>query len=133
MSIFSFLRTLTAWHCPHWPAAGRAAVRRATIDRYLLLAGPTAANLQQWDCCWGRQTGGQTDGRTPFSAYYADSANNGIMEAFYKGIRVSAKVTVVLSEACLKLSTCFCCSPLTVVIVVNCPPESAIFVFVLFR
>ena len=29
------------WHCPHSPAAA------AAIDRYLLPAGPTAANLQQ--------------------------------------------------------------------------------------
>jgi len=33
------------WHCPHSPAARRAAVRRAAIDRYLLLAGPAAANF----------------------------------------------------------------------------------------
>ena len=37
-------------------AASRAIVRHAAIDRYLLLAGPTAANLQQrvWccGCCW---------------------------------------------------------------------------------
>jgi len=33
------LRTLTTWHCPHSHAAA------AAIDRHLLLAGPTAANL----------------------------------------------------------------------------------------
>jgi len=45
---------LTTWHCPHSPAAPRAAERRAAerpaaavINRYLLLAGPTAANPQQ--------------------------------------------------------------------------------------
>jgi len=70
-SLFSFLRTLTMWHYPRAPAPSRAAVRRAAIDRYLLPAGPTAANLQQ-----------QTDGRmdaVPFhrlcSACYAGSAD----------------------------------------------------------
>jgi len=32
---------LTAWHCPHSHAIA------AAVDQYLLLAGPTAANLQQ--------------------------------------------------------------------------------------
>jgi len=39
------LRQLTTWHCPHLQlllTAGRAA-----IDRYLLAAGPTAANPPQ--------------------------------------------------------------------------------------
>ena len=44
-SLFSCLPTLTAWHCPHSPAAV------GTIDRHLLPAGPTAANLQQQTCC----------------------------------------------------------------------------------
>ena len=44
---------LTACHCEHSLSAGHAA-----IDRYLLPAGPTAANLQQPD--YG------TDGRTPY-------------------------------------------------------------------
>ena len=39
--MFGYLRTLTTWHCSHSPAAA------AAIDRYLLPAGPTAANLQQ--------------------------------------------------------------------------------------
>jgi len=54
---------------------------RAAIDRYLLPAGPTAANLQRWVCCCGPMLG-QTDGRTgtvplhrPSSAYYVGSAN----------------------------------------------------------
>jgi len=41
-SVFSFLRQLTTRHCPHLLlllTAGRPAV-----DRYLLAAGPTAAN-----------------------------------------------------------------------------------------
>jgi len=33
--MFSYLRTLTAWHCPHTAAAA--------IDKYLLLAGPAAS------------------------------------------------------------------------------------------
>ena len=37
---FSYLRTLTTWHCPHSPAAA------AAIDRYLLPAAGSAANLQ---------------------------------------------------------------------------------------
>ena len=37
---FGYLRTLTTWHCPHSPAAA------AAIHRYLLPAGPTAANLR---------------------------------------------------------------------------------------
>jgi len=70
-SLFSFLRTLTMWYYPRAPTPSRAAVRRAAIDRYLLPAGPTAANLQQ-----------QTDGRMdalPFhrlcSACYTGSAD----------------------------------------------------------
>ena len=58
-SVFSYLRTLTKWHCPHSPTAA------AALDRYLLPAGPTAANLQQRISCRGsmlwRQTG--RDGR----------------------------------------------------------------------
>ena len=38
---FSYLHTLTTWHCPHSPAAATG------IDRYLVPAGgPTAANPQ---------------------------------------------------------------------------------------
>jgi len=40
-SAFTCQRTLTTWHCPRSLAAA------AAIDRYLLLAGPTAANQQQ--------------------------------------------------------------------------------------
>jgi len=60
-SVFSYLRTLTTWHCPHSPAAA------ASIDRYLLSVWPTAANLQQRRAAagWERQTNGRTDGRTP--------------------------------------------------------------------
>jgi len=59
-SVFSFLRTLTTWHYPYSSAARRAAVRRAAIDRYLLPAGPTAANplcgFAAVGPCWDRQT-----------------------------------------------------------------------------
>ena len=52
-SMLSFLR-----HCPHSPTARRVDERRcytgrAAIDRILLPAGPTAANLLQWVCCCG--------------------------------------------------------------------------------
>ena len=60
--VFSFLRTPIRWHCPHSPAACRAAVRRAATDRYLLPAGPTAANLQQ-RVCYREPIVRQTDGR----------------------------------------------------------------------
>ena len=65
-SVFSFIRTLTTRHCPHSPAARRAAVRRAAIDRCLLLAGPTAANLQQRIFCCGADA--KTDARLAGSA-----------------------------------------------------------------
>ena len=54
-SVFSCLRTLTTWHCPHLPSARAPA---AAIDRHRLPAGPTAASLLQTD----RRTEGQTDG-----------------------------------------------------------------------
>jgi len=45
------LRQLTTWHCPHFPAAAAARLlltaARAAIDRYLLPAGPAAANPSQ--------------------------------------------------------------------------------------
>ena len=55
---FTYLRTLTTWHRPRSPAAA------AAIDRYLLPAGPTAANLQQRGSAskWDRQE----NGRTPY-------------------------------------------------------------------
>ena len=63
-SVFGLRRTLTAWHYPHSPAARRAAVRRAAIDRYLLPTGPTAANVQQRVSCCGAMVG-HTDGQAP--------------------------------------------------------------------
>jgi len=74
--MLSYLRTLTTWHCPHSPTD-------AAIDRYLLSAGPTGANLQQRICCCGPmlgQTDGHTDDTVPFhrpcSDCYTGSANN---------------------------------------------------------
>jgi len=67
----------SARHCPHLLQA-----RRATIDRYLLRAGPSAANLQQRYAAGEsrhRRTDRQTGARPlhrPCSAYHASSANN---------------------------------------------------------
>jgi len=60
--VFSFLRTLTTWHYPHSPAARRAAVRRAAIDRYILLAGPTTAKFAAM--AFGAVDNAETDRRT---------------------------------------------------------------------
>jgi len=60
--VFSYLRTLTTWHCPHSPDAAAAI---DAIDQFLLPAGSTAANLQPRVCCCESmlgQTDGQTDG-----------------------------------------------------------------------
>ena len=77
-SVFSYLHTLTTWHCPHSPAAA------AVSNRHLL---PT--NLQQRGCCCGYvlgHTDGQTDRRTdtvpfhrPCSTYIVGSANNAVV------------------------------------------------------
>jgi len=56
---------------PAFAASCRAMARllltagRAAIDRYLLAAGPTAANLQQWRTAagWDRRADRWTDGR----------------------------------------------------------------------
>ena len=56
-SLFSYLRTLTTWHCPHWPTA------RICCSNREIATGPRAANLQQRVYCCGTDTGGQTDGR----------------------------------------------------------------------
>ena len=64
--------SLTTWHCRHSPAAATA------HDRYLLSAGPTAANLQQRRAAaeWDRQTDGRTDDRCiDPAARYAGSAD----------------------------------------------------------
>jgi len=76
-------------HCPHSPAADATA-----MDRYLLLAGPTAANLQQ-RLSGSRPMQGQTDGRTdtatlrrPCAAYCVRSVSKYIV--IYKRPRWSA-------------------------------------------
>jgi len=79
--------TLTTCHCPRLlsrapaAAADRRPAGGAAIDRYLLAAGPTAANLQQrraateWDGRTDRQTDAQQLHR-PCCAFYANSVNN---------------------------------------------------------
>jgi len=64
MTMSSCLRTLTTWHCPHSPAH----VTASAIDRYLLAAGPTAANLQQRVCCCEPMLG-QKDGQADMIRY----------------------------------------------------------------
>ena len=51
---------LPTWQCPRPPAAA------ATIDRYLLPTGPTAANSRHDAAVgeWDRRTDGQTDEET---------------------------------------------------------------------
>ena len=89
LSVFSFLRRLTTWHCPHLPAARCccwALARSTAIDRYLLPAAThgsksAAAGLLLWAHAW---TDGQRNERTSYryihcrscSAYYDGSANN---------------------------------------------------------
>ena len=59
----------------------RAAAAPAAIDRYLLPAGPTAANPSQLHAAvdrWGRKTDGRTAYRyVDSAAYYAGGVNNG--------------------------------------------------------
>jgi len=65
-SVFSFQRQLTLWHSPlcccvlicSMAAADCQSTGCAAIDRYLLAAGPTAANLQQCRAAarWDRQS-----------------------------------------------------------------------------
>ena len=77
-SEFSYRHMLTTWHCLHSPATA------AANNRYLLPAGPTAANLPQqvWLRRWDSPMLGQTDGWTdtvpfykPCSTYYVRSTN----------------------------------------------------------
>ena len=66
-SVFSFIRQLTTWHCPHLAAAVHRSAGRAVINRYLLASRPTVANPQQRRAaagCRDRGTDGQTYGRT---------------------------------------------------------------------
>ena len=43
-SVFSFLRQLSTWHCPHLLSRPRAAAAQLLADRYLLPTGLSAAN-----------------------------------------------------------------------------------------
>jgi len=64
LSVFSFLRRLTTWHCPHLPAA--AAERWPAVQQSIDIScplQPTAASLQQRVCCCGVMLG-QTDRET---------------------------------------------------------------------
>jgi len=77
-SVFSYLRALTTWHCPHSLAARRRCWSQAvqqSIDIHIP-TGPTATNLQQRICCCGPMLG-QTDRHRTVtcSAYCADSEN----------------------------------------------------------
>ena len=69
-TVFSFLRLLTTWHCPHLLL--RTAVLQLllsagqqSIDISCMIAGPIAANPQQPRAAseWDRQT----NGRTPYT------------------------------------------------------------------
>jgi len=73
--VFSFLRTLTTWHCPHSPAS--AVERRTCSNRYHLLTAASCSSSGP------TRTDTRTDKRTdiwpfhrPCSAHYASSANN---------------------------------------------------------
>jgi len=81
MSVFSYLRTLTTWHCPHSPAT-RCCCSNRSISPARWAHGKklVAAGLLLWAHA---RTDGRTDRRTdslpfyrPCSAYYASSANN---------------------------------------------------------
>ena len=62
----------------------RGTARRTATDRYLLLAGPTAANLQQRVCCCGLMLGdGHRTVHRPWSAHYAGGATNDPHVAWY--------------------------------------------------
>ena len=79
MSVFSLLRTLTTWHCPHSPRQHVSAAERWQCNnRSIYFARRTNSSKPAAD----RRTGRQTDGRTPYSyidpcsIYYAGSAEN---------------------------------------------------------
>jgi len=78
-SVFSNLRMLTTWHCPHSPAAA------AAIDRYISCQpGPQQQTCSSYFAgvgpCWDRETDRRTDTvlfHRPCCAYYAGNANKG--------------------------------------------------------
>jgi len=98
--VFSFLRTLTTWHCPHsLLSAGRAAV-----DRYILPVEPTAAPAAAGLLLWARAG---TPYRYIDSAPHSGSASN-----------ASKDLAVYL----LKLKLTACSAPVTVIT----PPEGTL-------
>jgi len=69
-SVFSQLRTLTTWHCPHWPAARRYCSSRSISPARGLTHSnkPAAASLLLWaHAGTDRQTDGRTDGHRTVS------------------------------------------------------------------
>jgi len=75
-SVFSKLRQLTTWNCPH-SSALQLSAGRAAIHRYLLPAGPTAATGLLLLVHAGTDRWTDTIPlHRPCSSYYASSANN---------------------------------------------------------
>ena len=86
-SVFSFLRRLSTWRCPHLllhDVVSEALRPPAAVDRYLLPAGRSAENPQTCASVdrWDRQTNKRTDGRTDAQPLYkpccAYSVNNSL-------------------------------------------------------
>jgi len=82
-SVFSFLRTLTTWHCPHSPAACRCC--RASALQHRRSRSPAArvhssSGFAVVGPCWDRQTDGhRTVTYRSCFAYYAGSADNKLL------------------------------------------------------
>jgi len=60
--VFSYLRTLTTWHCPHSPAARRCCNNRSISP--VSRAHSSKPSAAGWPVLG--QTDGQTDGQTPY-------------------------------------------------------------------
>ena len=85
-SVFSYLRTLTTWHCPHSPTG-----RRCCSNRSISLANGFAA----MGLCWSRQTD-TVPFHTPCSACYAGSTSNRVFNALRQSLlRVAVTITKV--------------------------------------
>jgi len=73
-SLFSFLHQLSTWHCPHLLSSERRALApllSRAIDRYLLSAGPTAANPPAAAACGGCMLDRRTDVTQPSLILYS--------------------------------------------------------------
>lgn len=80
LSVFSYVRMMTKWHCP---------LPHAAVINGHLLPTPTPAANPRHDAAvgkWNRDTDGRTDRRMdtipfqrPCSTYYVGSANNGVI------------------------------------------------------